>query len=279
MDHTDSVEVDTKQVSSYQEAVQLEEMSLWEHIEALRFVLAKSLATVAVLTGVFFYFMPEIFDAVILAPCRGDFFLYQIFELITRKISFVAPFSTSGFGVKLINIELASQFFTHMSTAFYLGLIFSLPVVLYWVWTFVRPALYPQERALGRWAFALGMVLFIIGLGVGYAIVFPVTLRFLAGYQISTAIVNQISLSSYIDTFLMLVLVMGLVFELPLLCWILSAMGLIRRKFFRTYRRHAIVVLLILAAVITPTGDPFTLSIVFLPIYMLYEFSALLVRK
>ena len=120
--------------------------------------------------------------------------------------------------------------------------------------------------------------MFDIGLAVGYFVVFPVTLRFLADYQVSAMIPNQISLDSYMDTFLMLLFVMGLVFEMPLVAWVLSKIGLLTRGFFRRYRRHAVVVLLILAAVITPTGDPFTLMIVFIPLYLLYELSALIVK-
>ncbi len=112
---------------------------------------------------------------------------------------------------------------------------------------------------------------------MGYFMVFPITLRFLADYHVSEAIPNQISLDSYIDTFLMLVLMMGIVFELPLVAWLLGKLHLLHRQFFGRYRRHAVVALLLLAAIITPTGDPFTLGIVFLPIYLLYEASAMLV--
>ena len=122
-----------------------------------------------------------------------------------------------------------------------------------------------------------GTLMFYLGVAAGYWLVFPLTLRFLAGYQLSTLIPNQISLDSYIDNFMMLVLVMGIVFELPVAAWMLGRLGVLRRGFFHTYRRHAIVALLIFAAVVTPTGDPFTLAVVFLPIYILWEGSALTV--
>ena len=152
-------------------------------------------------------------------------------------------------------------------------------MLLYLLWTFVRPALYEKEVRGARIAFALGTVMFYLGVAVGYFLVFPITMRFLFTYQLSSTIHNQLSLDSYMDNFLMLNLVMGLVFELPLLAWALSAIGILRRKFFSRYRRHAVVVLLVLAAVITPTGDPFTLMIVFLPLYLLFEVSALIVKK
>ena len=165
-----------------------------------------------------------------------------------------------------------------MSTSFYLAIVLTFPVLTYLLWTFIAPALYAHERRGVSIAFTLGTVMFFLGVAVGYFVVFPVTLRFLADYHVSAMVPNQISLDSYMDTFFMLLLVMGLVFELPLMSWLLGSLGILHRSFFTTYRRHAVVVLLVLAAFITPTGDPFTLMIVFLPIYFLYEASALLVK-
>ena len=253
-------------------------MSFWDHLDELRAVLIRVVVILMAFTIGLFVFMPDIFDSVILAPCRGDFVLYRIFEKITTDIPFAPQFTTDGFHVDLINIQLASQFFIHMSTSFWLALVLAFPAVLYELWTFVRPALYANERHGVKIAFSLGVIMFYIGVAVGYFVVFPVTLRFLADYHVSAMIPNQISLDSYIDTFLMLIFVMGVVFELPLLAWLLGNVGVLHRGFFGTYRRHAIVALLVLAAVITTTGDPFTLMIVFLPIYVLYEVSALLVK-
>ena len=127
-------------------------------------------------------------------------------------------------------------------------------------------------------ALAIGTVMFFVGVLLGYFMVYPLTLRFLSTYQLSAAIENQISLNSYIDNFMMLVLCMGLAFELPLVTWLLSLLGLVHKTFLRNYRRHAIVVIVIAAAVITPTGDPFTLTVVAVPLYMLYELSILMIR-
>ena len=121
--------------------------------------------------------------------------------------------------------------------------------------------------------------MFYLGVAVGYFLVFPIILRFLADYHVSQLVPNQVSLDSYMDNFLMMVFFMGVVFELPLLCWLLGNIGVLHRDFFSKYRRHAIVALVVLAAIITPTGDLFTLSVVFLPLYILYEASALLVPK
>lgn len=253
-------------------------MSFWGHLDALRAVLWKAAIVLAVLVVTFFALMPDIFDSVILAPCHGDFILYRFFAKITDSVPGLPQFSTEGFHVELMNIQLASQFFIHMSTSFWLALVVSCPILLYLLWTFVRPALYDNEIRGIRWAFTLGTVMFFLGVAVGYFIVFPVTLRFLAEYQVSELIPNQISLDSYMDTFITMLFVMGLVFELPLVAWTLGAVGLLHREILRKYRKHAIVALLILAAVITPTGDPFTLMVVFLPLYLLYELSIFFVK-
>ena len=256
---------------------ELQEMSFWDHLDALRSVLVKMAVVLVVMAVVLFMLMPRIFDGIIMAPCDGNFVLYRLFSRITAAIPGVPTFSTSDFHVDLINIQLASQFFIHMSTSFYLALVLSFPIIMYLLWTFVSPALYQHEKHGVKTAFFLGNIMFFLGVAVGYFVVFPVTLRFLADYHVSSIVPNQISLDSYMDTFMMLIFVMGLIFELPLLSWLLGNVGVLRREFFSHYRRHAIVVLLILAAFITPTGDPFTLTIVFLPIYVLYEFSSWLV--
>ena len=261
------------------EQPQLQEMSFWDHIDALRSVLIRIALVLVVATIGLFCVMPFLFDHVILAPCRGDFALYRLFERITSSISWLPQFSTEGFQVDLINIKLASQFFIHMTTSFWLALVLMFPFVLYELWTFIAPALYPNEKRGVKTAFVIGCMMFFLGVAVGYFVVFPVTLRFLADYHVSQLVPNQISLDSYMDTFLMLIFVMGLVFELPLMAWLLGVLGVLKRDFFRTYRRHAIVFLLVLAAIITPTGDPFTLSVVFMPIYLLYEVSAFLVPQ
>lgn len=256
----------------------LPEMSFWGHIDALRSTLLRIGLVLVLLAVIFFSFMGDIFDTVILAPCRGDFVLYRFFNYITNLTPYLPEFKTEGFQVHLINIQLASQFFIHMSTSFWLATVFSFPIIIYMLWSFVKPALYSEEQHGIKRAFIFGNLMFFVGVAVGYFVVFPITLRFLAEYQVSVMVPNQISLDSYMDNFLMMIFIMGLVFELPLLAWALSAMGILNRSFFKKYRRHALIVLLILAAVITPTGDPFTLMIVFLPLFGLFELSAFFVK-
>lgn len=253
------------------------EMSFWEHLDVMRSMLVKAGLLVVVLTVALFAAMPDIFDRVILAPCRGDFVLYRVFAGLSGLGGWFPDFSGDDFHVDIINIKLASQFFIHVSTSFWCALVLSVPALMYLLWDFVSPALYASERKGVRFAFLLGNVMFFVGVAVGYFVVFPVTLRFLADYHVSAAVVNQISLDSYMDNFLMMVLAMGLVFEMPLLAWLLGRLGVISRDMFSRYRRHAVVILLAAAAMITPTGDPFTLMVVFLPIYLLWEIASWLV--
>ena len=262
-----------------QEGSSFSEMSFWNHLEALRWTIFRmAIALVVCVIGAFAV-MPWVFDNFILAPTTSDFFLYRFFAGLGGKVPFLPDFGDSGFSVSIININVASQFLTHISTSFWLALVAAFPYFIYEIWKFVRPALFPDEVKNMRMAFVFGTVMFYAGCAVGYCVVFPFTFRFLVEYQIREQIVNQINLSSYIGNFIMMIFVMGLVFELPLLAWILSKVGILKRSFLVGYRKYAVVVLLILAAVITPSGDPFTLSVVFLPLYLLYELSILLVRK
>lgn len=255
----------------------LEEMSFWGHIDVLRKMLLRMAIVILVFAVALFIFMPWIFDNIILAPTKGDFFLYRLFDDFSRGI--IPELSSGDFNIELINIELASQFFIHMSTSCWLAIVLAFPFLIAMLWGFISPALYAEEKRGIKRAFAFGNIMFYLGVAVGYSLVFPITMRFLAEYQISELVPNIISLDSYMNNFIMICLMMGIIFELPLLAWLLGKMRLLTKNFFKKYRRHAIVVLLILAAVVTPTGDPFTLCIVFIPVYALWEFSAYLVPK
>lgn len=250
-----------------------ESMTFWDHLEAFRGVLFRvSIALVICLIGCFIA-MPYVFNTYILAPTTSDFFVYKWLSVIKGDGIWLPDFSSDTFHVDLININVASQFMTQITTSFWLAVVLIFPFILYQLWGFVKPALYKNERKSVATAFAGGALMFYLGCMVGYFLVFPFTFRFLSQYQLSENISNQISLDSYMGNFLMLVMVMGIVFELPLLAWILGHLGLLNKELLCKYRRHAVVVLLILAAIITPTSDPFTLLVVFLPLYLLYELS------
>lgn len=254
------------------------ELTFWDHLDVLRRVLFRIIGVWFVLAIGYFIAMPWMFDKVILAPCNNDFVFYDALRYIGQTFHLSDDFFTQTFHVKLVNINLAAPFFIHMSTAFWMSVVTAAPYLFFEIWKFVSPALYPKERRGVKKAFFVGTVMFYIGVLMGYYMVYPLTLRFLATYQLSAVVENQISLNSYIDNFMMLILCMGLAFELPLVTWLLSLMGIVHKSFLRKYRRHAIVLIVIVAAIITPTGDPFTLTVVSVPLYLLYELSILMIK-
>lgn len=259
--------------------MQEKEMSFWDHLEEFRWTLIRSFAALFIFAIVGFIVMPYLFENVILAPTKPDFIFYRALCKVSSHLSILPDFCDETMQIQIFNIKMATQFFTHMSTSFWLALLLTFPYLVFEIWKFISPALYENEKKNFRWIFVFGTVMFFLGCAVGYFMVFPMTLRFLATYQLSELIIEQVSLEDYMNKFLLLIFMMGILFELPLLSWLLSKLGLINRSFFKKFRKHAVVVLLVLSAVITPSGDPFTLMVVFLPVYFLYEMSAYFVKK
>ena len=254
-----------------------ENLTFWDHLEVLRWSLLRIAIAAVVAMIVVFTVIPHIFSEFILGPTTSDFFLYEWMAKLGH-LPFLPNFAETAFKVDIININVASQFMTHISISFWLGLVLIFPYMIFEIWRFVSPALYNHEKRNVRIAFFFGTLMFYVGCAISYCFIFPFTFRFLTEYQLSPDIINQISLSSYMSTFYAMILLMGLVFELPLLAWLLSKLGLITKETLKTYRRHAVIVLLILSALITPTGDPLTLALVFTPLYLLYELSIYVVR-
>ena len=238
--------------------------TFWDHLDELRFSLFRILGAIALFGIMAFVLKDELF-AVVLAPRSSDFITYQLLGV-------------DDFSIHLMNTGLTEQFMIHMRTAMYAGLLVASPYILYELFRFVSPGLYENERRYAVWIVGAAYLMFIIGTLVNYFIVFPFTVRFLGTYQVSPDVANMLTLQSYVDTLLGMSLVMGLVFELPVVCALMGRMGLINGQLMSTYRRHALVAILIVAAVITPTTDAFTLFVVALPIYLLYELSILIVR-
>ena len=252
----------------------METMSFWDHLDVLRGALVR-MAFVAVVCGIAaFCFKDEVFS-VILAPKSSGFITYRWFAWIGERLGVSAAVDT--FSVSLVNTGLAEQFAIHVKTALYVGCLVSSPYTLYSLMRFITPALYANERRYTFRVVICGYVMFLVGVLLNYYLIFPFTFRFLGTYQVSGEVANMITLQSYMDTLLMMTLMVGILFELPVVCWLLGKLGLLSRSFMRRYRRHAIVVILVIAAVITPTGDAFTLLLVALPVWMLYEMSVLLV--
>lgn len=238
-------------------------MTFWDHLEELRRVLLRCIVVVAVFAVLAFFFKDEVFF-VIFAPKSPDF-LPAIYGHSPE--------------IQLINTELTRQFVVHMTTSLYVGVIVAAPYIIYELYRFISPGLYENERRYSTPLIITSYVMFMLGLLFSYFILFPITFRFLAGYQVDTQVENLISLESYIDTLIFLSLAMGIIFEIPILSWLLGRLGILHREDMQQYRRHAIVVILVIAAIITPTSDVITLSIVSLPMYLLYELSILLVPK
>lgn len=240
-------------------------MTFWEHLDELRGSLIR-MAIAAVAMGLIaFAFKETLFD-IVLAPSKSDFFLYRLI-------------GTGPFDIRLINTGLAEQFTIHMKVALTVGLLVASPYILYLLFHFISPALYENEWRYSVTITLSAYIMFIIGVALNYFLVFPLTVRFLGTYSVSSEVENMLSLSSYVDSLLMMSLWFGIIFELPVICWILGRLGLLKSEWMTHYRRHAIVAILIIAAIITPTGDIFTLLIVSLPIYILYEASVFLVRR
>lgn len=249
-------------------------MTFWDHLDVLRGSLLRMAAVTVACAVVAFAFKDAVFAA-ILAPKHDDFILYR---LLAGVNSWLADGSPSSFHVELINTGLAEQFKIHVKTSLYVGLMAASPYCLYELFRFVSPGLYPKEHRYGVRAVVSGYVMFLLGVALCYFLIFPLTFRFLGTYQVSPDVENLITLQSYMDTLLVMCFLLGILFELPIVCWVLGKLGILRRTFMRRYRKHAVVVILVVSAIITPTSDIFTLCIVALPICLLYEVSTFLVK-
>ena len=244
---------------------QEEAMTFWEHLDVLRSSIIRMLLVVGVTTIVAFFFKDTLFN-IVLAPSKSEFITYRLM-------------GAEAFSIQLVNIGLTEQFMIHLKTACYFGVIIAAPFILYLLYQFIRPALYQNERRYTLSVVGSSYLMFIIGTIIDYFIIFPLTVRFLGTYSVSEDVQNMLSLQSYMDTLLMMSLVFGIIFELPIISWLLAKFGIIKAEWMQKYRRHAIVVILIIAAIITPTSDIFTLSIVSLPIWLLYELSIFIVKR
>ena len=241
-----------------------EGLTFWDHLDELRSVIIRILV-ISVLAGIVAFCLKDELFAIVLAPRSSDF--------VTYRLMGVEPFS-----IHLMNTGLTEQFMIHMKTAFFAGFLVASPYVIYLIFRFVSPALYDNERKYATALVSSGYLMFVLGTLLNYFLIFPLTVKFLGTYQVSEDVANMLTLQSYMDTLLMMSLVMGIVFELPVVSWLLGRMGLVNAQMMSQWRKHAIVAILVVAAIITPTTDAFTLFIVALPIWLLYELSILIVK-
>ena len=258
-----------------EQASESEKQSFWDHLDILRASLVKIAAVTAVFAVVAFFFKEALFS-VILAPKDADFITYRWLYFFS---GWVTDEQAQDFYVKLINTGLAQQFMIHMKVAMCTGVLCASPYILYQLFRFVSPALYANERKYVVRVVGYGYIMVMVGVLISYFLIFPLTFRFLGTYQVSDQVENMISLQSYISTLLMMSLAMGIVFEIPILSWLFAKLGFISADFMRRYRRHAVVIILVVAAIITPTSDVFTLLLVSLPMWLLYEVSIWIVKR
>lgn len=253
------------------------ELTFWDHLDELRATLIRIVCVVVALMLLSFFFKDELFH-IILMPKDNDFYIYRFFAWVGNVLQ-LSGLETNDFQVRLINTKLSGQFLMHMNVSFYAGIILASPYILYQLFRFVSPALYENEKRYSVRVITWGYVLFLLGVLFSYFLIFPFTFRFLALYQVSTEVENTITIDSYIDTLTMLSLMMGITFEIPILAWLFAKLGFLTAEFMTRYRKHALVISLVIAAIITPTSDVFTLLMVTFPMFILYEASILIVRK
>ena len=252
-----------------------EEMSFWEHLDVLRGTIWRSLLVAFLFSLVAFAFKEILFDTILLGPKSKDFITYRMLCKLGNLIS-MPSLCIDPSHFELINISLAGQFLAHMNISLVAGLIMALPYILWELWKFIKPGLTDTEIRATRGAVFSVFFLFILGVLFSYFVVAPLMINFLGGYTISDTVKNQIALTSYVSNITLLSLLMGLVFELPVLILLLTKIGILTPKMLKKYRKHTLVILLIVAGVITPSPDMFSQLIVFVPLYGLFELSILL---
>jgi sec-independent protein translocase protein TatC len=245
------------------------EMSFLDHLEALRWHLVRSIMSIVVFAIIAFIFKEFIFSNIIIAPKTPEFFTNRMLCAFGTWIGIKAlciniePF-------QLININMAGQFTTHIMVSMIIGLIFAFPYLVFELWRFIGPALYDKERHFAKGAVFYISMLFILGVLFAYFVIIPLSVHFLGSYQVSAEVTNQINLMSYIQTVTAIALAAGLLFELPVLIYFLTKIGLVTPEFLKKYRRHSLVIVLALSAIITPP-DVFSQILVAFPLMFLYE--------
>lgn len=244
------------------------------HLEVFRQMLFRILGVAGLIAVVVFCFK-EITWGILMAPSEWDFCTYRWLENAMQAVGI--DFHFEEFHVEMIATDLSSQFMTHITTAVYLGLLGASPYILYELFRFISPALYESERKYSVQVSGIIYALFLLGVLMSYFVLFPISFRFLGTYSVSAKVVSNITLDSYISTFVSLTLVMGVVFQLPVIAFFLGKMGIITSKILTRYRRHSFLMIMILAAIITPP-DIMTLVLVTIPLYLLYEVSIRVVK-
>lgn len=248
------------------------DQSIIEHLEELRWHLIRMVLAVFVLSIIAFIFIDSIFKNFVLAPTHSDFISYRALCWLGKKLA-VPSLCMDSIQVQFQNFKMAGQFMMSISTAFIFGIMVSFPYLVFELWLFIKPAFTQKELGMSKRAIFWVSLLFFLGAGFGYYIIAPLTINFFANYSISPEFQNIFQIDDYFDTLISLVMGTGIIFEIPVFIYFLSRLGLVTPRFLKTYRKYAVLIILILAAMITPSGDIATQLIVAIPILFLYEVS------
>ncbi|WP_342330397.1 twin-arginine translocase subunit TatC [Pedobacter sp. FW305-3-2-15-E-R2A2] len=250
------------------------EMSFFDHIDVLRKHLLRALAVVLVLTAGAFYYTDFIFNTIIMGPKNPNFWTYRMMcKLVEKFPSIGSDFCITKIDAKIINTEMAGQFTLQLNSCVMVGIILGIPYLLFELWLFVKPALHENERKSASGFVAFASFLFFLGILFGYYMICPLSINFLTNFTVSPEIQNTFTIDSYLSSVMTLTLGSGVIFQLPVIIYILSKLGVMTPAFMRASRRYSTVLILIVAAIVTPTADPYTMLIVALPLFLLYELS------
>ncbi|WP_439880795.1 twin-arginine translocase subunit TatC [Pontibacter sp. MBLB2868] len=255
----------------YTEEKQPQEMSFVDHLEELRWHVIRALASIFIFGTIAFLAKNFVFHDIILAPARTDFLSYRVMCQVGQKIG-SESLCIDQMGFTIQSRQMSGQFTMHLLVSAILGMAAAFPYAFWEIWRFVRPGLYPQERKNSQGAVFFVSILFVMGLLFGYYVVSPISINFLAGYQVDPTIVNEFDLSSYISTLTTLCLACAFMFEMPVIVFFLTKAGLITPETMKLYRRHALVIILVVGAIITPP-DVVSQLLISLPLMLLYEVS------
>lgn len=251
-----------------------EEMSFLEHLEELRWHLIRSVIAIVVFMVISFFFMGDIFRIIILAPSQVDFITYRVLCDIGNAIG-IPSLCVEKMNFSLMSREVSGQFMMAMTFSAIIGLMVAFPYVFWEIWRFIKPGLKSAEKKAASGAVFYVTFLFFLGVLFGYYVVAPFAINFLVNFQIDPSIENQFDIGSYISVLATLTLACGITFQLPIAIFMLTKAGIVNAKFLRDYRRHALVVILIVAAIITPSPDMISQILVAIPLFLLYEISIL----
>jgi sec-independent protein translocase protein TatC len=259
------------------------EMTFLDHLEELRGHVIRAVLAVIILTVLAFIYVPWIFENIVFAPAKLDFPTFKYMCQLGKFLNAEESLCVTELPFKVQSRNMTGQFMMSITASFVIGLIAAFPYVVWELWSFIRPGLQTKERKFSRGAVSVISFLFLLGVFFGYYLLSPMTIWFLATYTISNVISNEFDITSYVSTISGLVLGCGLLFQFPMVVYFLSKIGIVTPDLMRKYRKHSIVGILFIGAIITPSADPFTLTLISLPLYLLFEISiftsAVVVRR